>query len=107
MNLPCNSLKATSFIMPNEREKKVKVVAGGESSRLVEGSVAAPVIGVSFTGQFPLNFPIVHEAVVGEEARRPVGDEGTEADDESQIKSIGVPLSIANCCRVQIRGRQL
>ena len=35
------------------------------------------------------------EAVVSEEARRRVEDEGTEADDESEIISVGRPLSNA------------
>ena len=36
----------------------------------------------------------MREAVVSEEARRRVEDEGTEADDESEIISVGGPLSI-------------
>ena len=42
----------------------------------------------------PPDLPIVHEAVVSEEARRGVDEEGTEADDESEIISVGGPLSI-------------
>ena len=46
----------------------------------------------------PPYFPIVHEAVVGGEARRRVDDEVTEADDESEIISVGGLLSIAGGC---------
>ena len=42
--------------------------------------------------------PIVREAVLSEEARRRVDDEGTEADDESEIISVGGPLSIVGGC---------
>ena len=34
------------------------------------------------------------EAVVSEEARRRLEDEGTESDDESEIISVGGPLSL-------------
>ena len=68
---------------------------GGESSRHVEGSAAAPDVGVSLTDQFPPDPPIVREAVVSSgEARISVDDEGTEADDESEIISAGGHLSI-------------
>ena len=52
----------------------------------------------------PLNYqflpdpPIVREAIVSEEAKRRVDDEGTEADDESEIISVGGPLSIVGGC---------
>ena len=46
INLPCNKLKATSTVMLDERKRKVRVVAGGESSRHVDGSGAAPDVGV-------------------------------------------------------------
>ena len=36
----------------------------------------------------------MHEAVFSEETKRRVDDEGTEADDESEIISVGGPLSI-------------
>ena len=42
----------------------------------------------------PPDPPIVREAVVSEEARMLVEDEGTEADDESEIISVGGPISI-------------
>ena len=38
--------------------------------------------------------PIAREAVVSEETRRRLEDEGTEADDESEMISVGGPLSI-------------
>ena len=42
--------------MPDEKQQKKKrsqVVVGGESSRHVEGSGAAPDVGVSIDDQFP------------------------------------------------------
>ena len=83
--------------MPDERQqkkKKSRVVVRDESCRQLESSGATPDVSVSLFGQFPPDLPIVHEAVVSEEARRGVGDEGTEADDESEIISVGGPLSI-------------
>ena len=83
--------------MLDEKKKnyKSRVVVGGESSRLAEGSGAAPDVGVSPDDQFPPDPPIVREAVVSRgEARRIVEDEGTEADDESEIISVSGPLSI-------------
>ena len=104
INPPCNSLETTSFIMPDERKKKVKVVTGGESSHHADGSEAAPDVGVPLIDQFPPDFPIVHKAVVGEEARRRVEVEGTEVDDKSDIISVGGPF---NCWCVRVRGRHL
>ena len=83
--------------MPDERQqkkKKSRVVVRDESCRQLESSGATPDVSVSLFGQFPPDLPIVHEAVVSEEARRGVDDEGTEADDESEIISVGGPLSI-------------
>ena len=85
--------------MPDERKKKVKVVVGGESSRHVDGSGANPDVGVAFIGQYPPDFPIVQEALVGEQAGRLVEDEGMEADDESEIICVGGPLSIVGGCK--------
>ena len=101
INPPCNSWKqVTSFIMPDEKKKnnKSRAVVGGESSRRMEGSGAAPDVGVSPDDQFPPDPPIVREAVVSEEARRRVEDEGTEADDESEIISVGGPMSLVGGC---------
>ena len=98
INPPYNSWKqATSFIMPDERQqkkKKSRVVVRDESCRQLESSGAAPDVNVSLFGQFPPDPPIVREAVISEETRRRVDDEGTEADDESEIISVGGPLSI-------------
>ena len=83
--------------MSDERQqtkKKSRVVVRDESRRQLESSGAAPDVSVSLFGQFPPDPPIVHEAVVSEETRRRVDDEGTEADDESEIISVGGPLSI-------------
>ena len=83
--------------MPDERQqkkKKSRVVVRDESCRQLESSGATPDVSVSLFGQFPPDLPIVHEAVVSEESRRGVDDEGTEADDESEIISVGGPLSI-------------
>ena len=98
INPPCNGLKATSLIKPDERKKKVRVVVGGESSRHVDGSDATADVGVPLIDQFPPHPPIELETVVSEEARRRVEDEGTEADDESEIISVGGPLSIVGGC---------
>ena len=100
INPPCRSWKqATSFIMPYEKKKNSRVVVGGESSRRVEGSGAAPDVGVSLNDQFPPDPPIVREAVLSSgDARRRVDDECTEADDESEIISVGGPLSIVGGC---------
>ena len=47
----------------------------------------------------PLIPPIVREAVGSSgDVRRGVDDEGTEADDESEIISVGGPLSIVGGC---------
>ena len=80
--------------MPDEKKKKSRVVVGGESSRGVEGSGGTPDVGMSFNHQFPPDPPIVREAVVSEEAKKRGEDEGTEADDESEIISEGGLLSI-------------
>ena len=71
---------------------------GGESSRRVECSGAAPDVGVSHDDQFPLDPPIVREVVVSQEARRRVEDEGTEVDGESEIISVGGPVSLVGGC---------
>ena len=71
----------------------------GEGSCHVEGSGAAPDVVVSLYHQFHPDPAIVREAVVSsEDARRRVDDEGTEADDESQIISVGGTLSIVGGC---------
>ena len=41
---------------------------------------------------------LLHEAVVDEEARRQKEDKGTEADHQSEIVSVGGPLSIVGKC---------
>ena len=65
----------------------------------MEGSGAAPDIGVSLDDQFPPDPPIVREAVMSSGgSRRRVDDEGTEADDESEITSVCGPLSIVAGC---------
>ena len=87
--------------MLDEKKKKNKsrVVVEGESSRHVESSGAAPDVVVSLYDQFPSDPPILPEAVVSSgDARRRVDDEGTEADDESEITSVGGPLSIVGGC---------
>ena len=75
------------------------MVVRGESSRCLESSGAAPDVSVSPFDQFPLDPPLVHEPVGSSgEVRRRVDDEGTEADDESEIISVGGPLSIDGGC---------
>ena len=56
--------------MPDEKKKKIRLVVGGESSRLVDGSGAALDVEVPLNDQFPPDPPIVREAVVSEEERR-------------------------------------
>ena len=84
--------------MPDERQqkkKKSRVVVRDEICRQLESSGAVPDVSVSLFGQFPPDPPIVREAFGGsEDVRRRVDDEGTEADDESEIISVGGPLSI-------------
>ena len=82
-----------------KKMKKSRVVVRGESSRPVESSGAAADVNMSPVDQFPPDPPIVHEAVGGSaDVRRRVEDEGTEADDESEIISVGGPLSIVGGC---------
>ena len=72
---------------------------GGESSRHMEGFRTAPDVVVSLYDQFLPAPPIVREAVVSNgDARRRVDDEGTEADDESEIISVGGHPSIVGGC---------
>ena len=79
--------------------KKSRVVVRGEVSCHVESSGAAPDVVVSPFDQFPSDPPIVREAVGSSgDVRRRVDDEGTEADDESEIISVSGPLSIVGGC---------
>ena len=79
--------------------KKSRVIVRGESSRPEESSRATPDVSVSPSDQFPPDPPIVHEAVGSSgDVRRRVDDEGTEADDESEVISVGGPLSIVGGC---------
>ena len=85
--------------MPNEKKKKSRVIVRGEGSCRVEGSGAAPDVVASPYDQFPPDPPIVGEAVVSSgDTRRRADDEGTEADDESEVISVGGPLSIVGGC---------
>ena len=82
-----------------KKMKKNRVVVRGEVSCHVESSGAAPDVVVSIFDQFPPDPPIVREAVGSSaDVRRRVDDEGTEADDESEIISVGGPLSIVGGC---------
>ena len=82
-----------------KKTKKSRVVVRGEGICHVESSRTAPDAVVSPFDQFPPDPPIVREAVVssGGTTRR-VDNEGTEADDESEIISVGGPLSIVGWC---------
>ena len=71
----------------------MKVVVGGESNRHVDNSRGAPDAGRPLTDQFPPDLPVLDEAASVEEAKIRVKDEGTEADDESEIISVVGPLS--------------
>ena len=85
--------------MPDEKKKKSRVVVRGEGSCDAEDSGAAPDVVVSLDDQFPPDPPIVREAVVSRaDVRRRLDDQGTEADDESEIISVGGPLSIVGGC---------
>ena len=65
----------------------------------MESFGAAPDVVVSPFGQFPPDPPIVRDAVGSSgDVRRRVDDEGTEDDDESEIVSVGGPLSIVGGC---------
>ena len=71
----------------------------GEGSCHVKSSGAAPDVVVSPFGEFPPDPRIVPEAVESSgDVRRQVDDEGREADDESEIISVGGPLSIVGGC---------
>ena len=86
--------------MSDEKKKKSRVVVRGEDSCHVESSGVAPDVVVSPYDQFPPVPPIVREAVVSSgDVRRRGDDEGTEADDESEIISVGGPLSIVGGCQ--------
>ena len=81
------------------KKEKSRVIVGGESSRRVDGSGSAPDVGMFLDDQFPPDPPFVHDAVISSGvARRRVDDEGTEADDESQMISLGGLLSIVGGC---------
>ena len=85
--------------MPDEKKKKSRVVVRGEGICHVKGSGAAPDVVVSPYDQFPPDPPIVREAALSSgDVRRRVDDEGTEPDDESEIISVGGPLSIVGGC---------
>ena len=82
-----------------EKMKKSRVIVRGEGSCHLESSGAAPDVSVSPFDQFPPDPPIVSEAVASSgDVRRRVDDEGTEADDESEIISMSGPLSIVGGC---------
>ena len=77
------------------KKKKSRVIVGDESCRQLESSGAAPDVSASPVGQSSPDPPIVREVVGGsEDVRGRVGDEGTVADDESEVISVGGPLSI-------------
>ena len=79
--------------------KKIRVVVRGEGSCQVESSGAATVVVVSPFDQFSPDPPILREAVGSSgDARSRVDDEGTEADDESEIISVCGLLSIVGGC---------
>ena len=79
--------------------KKSRVVVRGEGSCRVESSGAAADVFVCPFDQFPPDPPIVREAVGSSgDVRRRRDDEGKEADDESEIISVGGLLSIVGGC---------
>ena len=65
----------------------------------MEGSGTAPDVGVSLDDQFPPDPAIMREAAVSSgDARKRVDNEGTEADDESKLISVGGPVSLVRGC---------
>ena len=82
-----------------KKTKQSRVVVRDEGSCHVESSGAALDAVVSPFDQFTPDPPIVREAVGSSgDVRRRVDDEGTEADDESEINSVGGLLSIVGGC---------
>ena len=70
-----------------------------EGSCHVENSGATPDAVVSPFDQFPPDSPIAREAIGSSgDVRRRVDDEGTEAEYESEIISVGGPLSVVGGC---------
>ena len=97
INPPCNSLKATSFIMPDERKRNVKVVVGGEISRHIDVSGEAPTL------EYPLLvnsawYPHCSRGYCWWRGRRQLEGERTGADDESEIISVVGPQSNVGGC---------
>ena len=87
INPPCNSLKATSLIMPDEKEGKRRLLW---EARVVMWTVPEQPRTLECPYRsVPPDLPILHEAIVGEEARRRVADEGTE------------PLSVVGRCELE------
>ena len=84
--------------MPDEKKKKVRIVVGGESSLRLWTVPEQPGCWSVPYWSVPPDPPNVREAVVSEEARKRVEYEGAEADDESEIISVGGPLSIVGWC---------
>ena len=66
---------------------------GGENSCRVEGSGAAPVVGVSLDDQFPPDPPLCVR-LLSVKRRRDEWKKRAEADDESERISVDGPLSI-------------
>ena len=96
---PCSILIATTSITSVERKKVERVVKEGGSCALVDRSGTAPdVPGVPLIDQMPPDFSMLQEAVDDEEAMRQVENEAMKTDDESEIVSVGGPLSIVARC---------
>ena len=86
------------MVHEKKKTKKSRVVVRGEGSCHVESSGAARMLLCPLLISFP-DPPIVREAVGSSgDVRRRVDDEGTEAEDESEIISVGGPLSIVGGC---------
>ena len=78
-------------------EERERVVVGDERSIHMNDSGASPDIEVPHTDQLPSDTPILQKAVSDEEKRRRGEDEGTEADDESDVTSVHEPFSFIRC----------
>ena len=84
--------------MSDVKKMKSRVVVAGESSRRVEGSGAAPDVGVSLDDQFPL---ISSLYVMLLWVKRREGEWKTRAERLTtcpEVTSVGAPLSIVGGC---------
>ena len=88
INPPCNIVIATLFNRHDERKKNQKVaVKGGSKAHVLRSGSVPDFLGASLGDQYPLDLPMLHEAVGEVGAMSRVEEEGTEPDEESEIVS--------------------